>query len=244
MALTIVFTRALGVVFFLPLGKGLSDMFVRVGFALTIAFSFQHIVHSDVSTSMYAYMYEFLVGVFLSLPFVFVIEVGAIVGDVIDTGRGMSIAQFYDASFEGQQGVLPRLFRHVFWIALLCAGGLRLLCETLANSYHFLPAIAVTSGYKGIGDLLVMVPVVLSFMTQALTHALVLSLPFALLFLCLDLLLGFIGKILPQIHLLQESFLVKTLVSFMALYLLIEYGFGSSLQQFLKHYPTWVGMNG
>ncbi|MCB0335662.1 MAG: flagellar biosynthetic protein FliR [Bdellovibrionales bacterium] len=201
-------TRALGFFALLPFDSFNKELVTKLLLATACGLYFRV---SQISTVEYtgSLWLEPIVGVLLAIPLFIVLEIAGSLGELIDQGRGQTIGSFYDPTLGLPQSTLSRLFRWGTWACILQSGIVEvslghLWCslQVLDTSQLAMEAVAHLSFAA------------LQFALDLLALGFSFFLPFCCLFLLIDILVGMLGKLAPQISLQAESFQLKTLLSF------------------------------
>lgn len=203
--------RALGLVAILPFGDGLM-LVTRSAMAFGLSLLCIDVV-PPTSTGLdpAAVLLQFGVGIALGLPAAIVTECLAIAGELIDNGRGQNQANVYEPLHNQTVSYLALFGKHFTWYVLLALGVLPALVGNFVRSFAVIP---VTAGFT------TMAPIsmeALLFLTEALGSTFLLILPFATLFLLIEIAAGFVSKGSSRSGLSGEVFLVKSTLAFLLL---------------------------
>ena len=238
MGFALLFCRAFGFSLFLPLGKGLSDLFVKIAFALVIAFSLSVVSPEIKEFSIGLIFFEILFGVLLSLPLVISLDCLSAIPEFFDTARGMNIAQVYDPSYEAERSICSTIFRQAIWVYFLWQGLFIVLLKVLFQSYQVIAPWQLLNFLELSSKLSGIFVNFLYHILSTLSATFILSLPFILLCLFIDIFFGFMAKLLPNIQMQQESFFIKSIFAVFLALGLVKMNFESSLLQVINHYSS------
>ena len=208
-----VFLRAIGTLALLPLDGAFRGALKKLAAAVLMAFLFVPFAHAPTSTASASYFGEIFIGLLLIFPLVLCLHGAAMLGELFDVGRGQSIASFYDPVSNLQQSQMGMFFKEFLWLQFLLAGGLLAYMDCFALSLQKIPAATVPlelSQKTGHTFLLLQV----NFLTQIMIAAL----PLAVIFLFANLMGAFAARVLPQLALYQEVFLLSTILGFFYLW--------------------------
>lgn len=234
MTLALLFCRVFGFSLFLPLGKGLSDNFVRILFSFVLALALCKSFPVFTHFSIVAIFIELIIGVLIALPFAFSLDVFCNISEFFDLARGMNIAQVYDPSFEGERSVLSMIFRQALWAYFLWQGFMFFLLNVFLKSYQLYSpwkGADFSSFYTLLEKYLVSY---LYYFLEILALSFSLSLPFLVLFILVDLFFAFLAKLLPKIQMQSESFLVKSFLGGVLVYSLIKLDYQDAFLQIIN----------
>ena len=148
---------------------------------------------------------EFLLGLILALPALMVVVVAEMLGELYDFARGQTLAAAYDPTLAQSISSSAQLFRQVAALCLLTAPGLGLTLGSYFHSLDYLPnANLLFSESETVGAWAI------RYICLWLAVAAQTALPVTLIFLSIDLALGFIARILPSLSVSTEGFVLKS----------------------------------
>jgi len=132
--------RGLGVALFLPLGWDIVAIAQRL--ALAFGFGLGLPVESQVPGQNYTLgsgvLLSFLIaGGLLGWPLAFITDVAAGLGELLDSARGVMIAEILDPLQSTTSSHLSVLVRYAVWVCFLASGGMRVLINAIAQSHPF-----------------------------------------------------------------------------------------------------------
>ena len=147
-------------------------------------------------------------GALIGLPVAFFVSAAVLAGELIDAGRGQTIAQVYDPFSGAQSSLLATVFGQYSFAFVLAAGGGTTLYQVLANSLAELMPGQVAQ--LAISDLAYR-----TFIQAAelLIKGMHFVLPLLFVLATIEFLIGWVPKLVPGMQLQTESFMLKTLVS-------------------------------
>lgn len=217
-------SRALGLFAILPLGWDIVGATQRITISLALGAFFAPIVHSSAQITLGNFIFEIIVGGLIGLPAALVVEGAGTVGELFDTGRGQTIAQSYDPLQQGAIPITGILGKQASWCVMLHGGITLNLIQALAQSFILSPPAKF-----GANSLISTGSAVLSYIAMVLESAILWSIPFLVVFLGVEVLLGFFAKALNLGPLSSEAFLVKTITGSFLIGWLLDLGLGSTL---------------
>ncbi len=190
---------------------------LRAVFALAVAVAvapFEIDKATPVPPSLLAWLVlagaEALVGLVLGLGVMVLFSALQVAGQVISQMSGMQLADAFDPGFGGNVPVFSQLFFYVTLAVFLAIGGHRHVLEALFDTFVWMPA--------GQGEY---APSVAAAMTSVLSQSFVLGIraaaPVMVALLIATLILGLIGRTLPQLNILALGFGANAIVAFVAL---------------------------
>lgn len=201
-----IFARCLGFFALFPFGHLLAFFGMRFSFALVFSFLFLQQVVPVSEISLLQVVLEFVLGLALVLPMLVFFDLLGSLGEVIDAIRGQTIALQYNPLSEGLESVGAQLLRLIFWCLLLQAGIFEYGAQVLQQS--FMQPLAFNTG-----DVSVVAEQLLTLVAASGANAFKVFLPVALLLISIDLLIAGLQSALPQANLVNEAFLLKSLLA-------------------------------
>lgn len=198
------FFRALGFVAVLPIGFDLMGLGKRIGCAVGLGVVLGGGASpSSATIGAGSALTEMALGAFLGVPILFVIGGAALWGELFDAGRGESIGTLHDPSLGGASSTTAFGVQHLAWAYIVFSDTLLEAVGRLFESGRAVPfgegptLVALGEGTLAIGR-------------DVLGGALDVALPWAVLFLLVEVALGFVARFAPQVSLQSESFIIKT----------------------------------
>ncbi|EWG67273.1 Flagellar biosynthetic protein MopE [Enterobacter sp. DC4] len=144
-------------------------------------------------------------------------------GEIIGLQMGLSFATFYDPSGGQNMPVVARLLNLLVTMLFLIFNGHLYMIEVVAESFKTLPIGVSLMGAAGFYTLVAGAGMVFKF-------GLMLGLPVIALLLCLNLTLGIINRLLPQLSVFVIGFPLSLSVGMLALSLIMY-----TLSPFFSH---------
>ncbi len=207
-------SRALGIMlvmpFFVRLGlTGVLRFGVAFAFCLPILPTLSANVEAEAASVMTAVLSvkELAIGVVIGVVFGVPFWAAEIAGDLLDLQRGSTAAQLVDPSSVTESSITATFFSLATMLVFVSSGGLRTLLESLYKSYaiwpitRFSPLLAEQSG-----------TMLLATLDRILQIAILLIAPLVLALLIADIMLAFLSRIAPQLHVFDLSMSVKNLL--------------------------------
>ena len=149
---------------------------------------------------------EALIGLLLGLGLLILLSGIQLTGQIISQLGGTALAEGYDIMSEESLPVYSQLFYFLTLAMFVLLGGHRLLIEAVLDTYHWLPP-----GRAVIGESFV--TTVTTLMSQSFRLGIRAAAPAMAALLLATLVLGLIGRTLPQINILVVGFSVNALVT-------------------------------
>jgi flagellar biosynthetic protein FliR len=153
---------------------------------------------------------EALVGLVLGLGVMLLFSALQVAGQLISQMSGMQLADTFDPNFGGSSPVFSQLFYQVTLAVFLAIGGHRHVLEALFDTFTWMPA--------GQGEYSTSI---VAAATNVLSQSFVLGIraaaPVMVALLVATLILGLIGRTLPQLNFLALGFGANAMVALVAL---------------------------
>lgn len=226
----LVFARMSGLVFFNPLlsRKNIPSQ-VRAGLVLMLTMIIAPLLVSvDVSPDTF----DMLLAIFreLSMGFIcgFVYQIFyyllLFIGDWMDTEFGMSMAKVFDPATNIQTSLAGKLLTILFVLYIFATDSHLVLIQLFALSFKIVPVGAVKLSPEAF-------QFVLQLFIDVFSLVLRLLLPFTVVEFSLQIVLGIMMKLVPQIHVFVINFQLKQGLGLAMLFLM-----GSVIASFLNNY--------
>ncbi|WP_101927595.1 MULTISPECIES: flagellar biosynthetic protein FliR [Luteimonas] len=149
---------------------------------------------------------ELAIGAAMGFLLKLVFEAGALAGELISQGTGLSFAQMSDPMRGVQSGVIAQWFYIAFGLLFFAANGHLALIALLVRSYEALPI------GTALPDLEATLQIVPSFFVVVLRGAVSLALPVMVAMLAINLAFGVLSRAAPALFPVQVGLPVSVLV--------------------------------
>ncbi len=147
---------------------------------------------------------ELLIGLFFSLIFSLFYYMLYFAGDFMDVLFGLSMAKSFDPSTNIQASVSSQYLNLFFSLYFFATNAHLTVIELAVKSYEFLPI--------GVEFNIEMAPFLLSTFTAVVELIFRLAMPFMVSIMLLEVLLGVLMKLVPQMHLMVINIHMKILL--------------------------------
>ncbi|NLL46721.1 MAG: flagellar biosynthetic protein FliR [Clostridiales bacterium] len=231
-AYMLVFCRMGGIIFFNPLlsRKNIPTQF-RIALVLGITILLTPGLDDSYATQLtqmlpmlFAMMKELVIGMAFGLVFQIFYYLLFTAGEVIDMGFGLAMAKAFDPGTNLQLSASGNILQLVFVLYFFSVNGHLLLIKIMASSYGIIGMGAVSFGPE-IGTYIV------SVFVEVFSLAMRLALPFIAASFVLEIAMGILMKLIPQINVFSLHFQIKILFGFTLLFL-----FAVPITEFLDSY--------
>ena len=145
-------------------------------------------------------------------------------GDIIDMGFGLSMAKAFDPGANVQVSMSGNLFQFLFVLYILTTNSHLVMIKMMADSYGIVPMGEVTFGAH-VGSF------IMSMFADAFLLMMQLTLPFIAAAIILEISMGILMKLIPQINVFSINFQLKIFLGFSLLFL-----FSNPISMFLIEY--------
>lgn len=173
---------------------------------------------------LFAMIKELMIGVAFGFIFQIFYYLLFTVGDVVDMGFGLSMAKAFDPGTNLQLSVSGNILQLVFILFFFSVNGHLLLIKIMASSYGIVGMGAVSFGAE-VGTF------VISVFIDVFSLAMRLALPFIAASFVLEIAMGILMKLIPQINVFSIHFQIKIVFGFMLLFL-----FAVPITEFIDSY--------
>lgn len=146
------------------------------------------------------------IGMTLSLTFVAVQWAGEIIGQQM----GLGIGSAFDPQFGGGGSIIGDLYFMLTLVIFLIIGGHRIFLRGVLGTFNSLPLLSLGMN-QDLFDLMV------GLLSGATSLALQLAAPMLVAMLLTDVVLGFVGKTMPQINVMTAGLSIRSLLGFVVL---------------------------
>jgi flagellar biosynthetic protein FliR len=151
-------------------------------------------------------LFGIAIGTALSFTFVAVNWAGEIIGQQM----GLGIGQVFDPHFGGSGSVMGDLYFFLTLVIFLIVGGHLSFLKGVRESFDALPLLSVSMNQN-------LLDLVTALLQSATALALQLAAPMLVTMLLTDVVLGFIGKTIPQINVMTLGLPLRSLVGMVVL---------------------------
>ena len=166
---------------------------------------------------------QMIIGIVLGFTLRIVFSAVDVAGELIGLQMGLSFASFYDPQNAGQTPVMSEFLGLLSSLLFLALNGHLLMLSVLAESFTFLPVGGVVFAVKGVGALL-------AWATTLFAAGVMLALPLIAALLIVNISLGVLSRIAPQLNIFAVGFPVTIVAGFAVLMLSLPY-FGTALEK-------------
>ncbi|MCL1804940.1 MAG: flagellar biosynthetic protein FliR [Clostridiales bacterium] len=217
-AFILVFCRMTGVVLFNPLlsRRNIPTQFtlgLSLGLALLIAPGLMDTMGAmdEPLTLIFAIGAELLIGLAWGLVFQIFYYLLFMAGDAIDLGLGLSMAKVFDRNTNIQMSLSGNLFNLMFVLFLFATNSHIVLIRLAAASYDIIGLGGAVMGPKLSGF-------IVDLFTNTLNLAIRLTLPFLAATFTVEVTIGILMKLVPQINIFSVHFQAKVIIGLILLF--------------------------
>jgi flagellar biosynthetic protein FliR len=237
----LVFGRAGGLMASAPFwGTRVVPIVVRVWIAVLLAVAIYPVVGTvtlaggiTIPSVFHALAGEILLGLVLGWLAQLLFAAMRLAGEEVELKSGLGLIQLVDPNEGGQTGLFSTLFELIAGLLFFAMNGHHLLVQALWSSYKVFPL----AGEKFAARLL---EGLVSSMAEVFTIALRVSAPVVIGLLLSDIILGLIGRAIPQMNV----FMVAQPLQFGLAVLLLFLAMPAFVWFFIRHLPSLIGVPG
>jgi len=161
---------------------------------------------------------EFLIGILIGLLFGIPFWAAEVAGELIDLQRGSTMAQLVDPLSSGESSVMATLLTVMLITLFFMSGGFILMVDGYYHSYQLWPVTSFTPVFASSALL-----AVLSILDQIMRVGVLMVSPLLIALLVTDLMLAYLSRMAPNLHIFDLSLPVKNL--FFTILMVIYIGF-------------------
>ncbi len=176
---------------------------------------------------------ELLIGLTLSTMVLIMYHTFSAFGAVIDVARGATIANVFDPATQQQQSILGTFFLHVAIVLFLSIGGLHVVINALADSLVAMPVYEPLPA-RLVGEQAALQ--ILALSGELFVTAIRLAAPALIVLVLLDIVLGLLNRVAPQV---QVYFLGLTVKSTLGLFM-VFLSLGVTFALFYEHFGEFL----
>ena len=209
-------SRALGLIIITPAFNrlGLTGM-IRASVAVVVTIPIAPLVFNDlaelpeVNALLFAGLLikETLIGVLIGLVFGVSFWAAEVAGEFIDLQRGSTMSQLIDPLSTTEAGVTATLLTVAMISLYFMVGGFTLIMEGLYGSYQLWPVQSFKPMVDEAGALFV-----LKLLDRVMYIGVLMISPIVIAILVADIMLAYLSRVAPQIHMFDLSLPIKNLV--------------------------------
>lgn len=230
-AILLPFARAFGLTLLVPIAWNV----IGLGLRMSISFCMAIFVSDgilEVSPTFGAILSEIVLGMVLSLPLFVLINAGLMLGELSDTARGQSIGSLYNPTIESEASSMGQLIQSALWAKLSVLLIFPALMSSYVTSFKNLPVADSILQNSLAFNLLVQI-------TKLLQAGFAVLMPLLVVLVILELLLGLVPRLVPNLNLTQEGFILKSGLTFSTLMILEQSSVDNLVQRFIYSLP-WL----
>lgn len=227
----LVFARIGGMLFLNPIisRKNVPIMF-KVGMVLGLTLLFTPLIDFPAVSRtadlgfILSIVGELLIGIAFTFVFTFFYYMIFFAGDVMDFHFGMSMSKVFDPSSNIQASVSGSIFNYMFILYFFALNCHLLLIEIILDSFSMVPIGTFAFSEATIVYILDMFVSVFSLIVKLIV-------PFVALEFTVEIAMGILMKLIPQIHIFVINIQIKMLLAFLLLL-----SFSSQISDFMDRY--------
>jgi flagellar biosynthetic protein FliR len=149
---------------------------------------------------------EVAIGLLLGLGVNIMFSGIQVAGQIVSQMSGMSLADVFDPGFDESVSVFTTLFYYLTMAVFVAIGGHRLMVEAILDTFTWAPP-----GHAALGD--TYVDALTGLMTQSFMLGVHAAAPILVALFLSTIVLGLIGRTLPQINIIAVGFGVNSLLT-------------------------------
>ncbi|MDW8002878.1 MAG: flagellar biosynthetic protein FliR [Deltaproteobacteria bacterium] len=218
----LIFFRVLSILWLIPLlSSRVVSMMFKAGFSLIVSFAlFENVPFDSAKDGSFSLMGAIFKEILLGLSISFVVRVVfssiSAAGEVLALQTGLGFARYMDPTMTEQVSVIDSLKKLLGIIIFFAVDAHHILVRALFRTFEEIPLGAFAAG-----------PKIFGFITEFSGKVFVLSLkigaPLIVILFMVELLLGLLSRMVPQINIFIEGLPVKILITIVILSLSLSF---------------------
>jgi flagellar biosynthesis protein FliR len=149
---------------------------------------------------------EVAIGLLLGLGVTIMFSGIQVAGQIVSQMSGMSLADVFDPSFDESISMFTQLFHFLTMAVFVAIGGHRMMVEAVLETFAWAPP-----GHAALGD--TFVESLTNLMTQSFALGIHAAAPLIVALFLSTIVLGLVGRTLPQINIIAVGFGVNSLLT-------------------------------
>lgn len=142
-------------------------------------------------------------------------NITSLAGQIVDMDIGLSMATIFDPTTKEQTTISGGFFKYVIMLMLLVSGMHRFIIQALIETYELIPVNGAIFQTKAL------FAAMLQFMSDYIIIGFRICLPVFIVILILNVVLGVLAKVSPQLNMFSVGIQIKILVGLAVLFLTV-----------------------
>lgn len=219
----LVFTRITCFIYIAPFyGMSNTPNRVKIGlgfFVSVLVYSmlspYETIAYQSVEGYAVVVLKEALVGLLVGFGANICMSITSLAGQIIDMDIGLSMATMFDPTTKEQTTISGGFYQYVVMLMLLVSGMHRFILQALIETYELIPVNGAVFHTEAL------LSAMLQFMSDYIIIGFRICLPIFIVILILNVVLGVLAKVSPQLNMFSVGIQIKLLVGFAVMFLTI-----------------------
>lgn len=195
--------------------------YVKIGFSAFISMLFLSAIpdltieyENTVISYITVVVKEFLVGIVIGFSMYLCFTAFYIAGQIVDFQIGFGMTNVLDPFSQIQVPITGNLYYFVATMILVITNGHHRIIEALYSSFQQIPLGGFKWGEKTF-------ELLLQYSSTAFSTGFKIAIPIVLTMFVLDVALGFLTRVAPQINIFVVGYIIKIILGLMALYIML-----------------------
>lgn len=219
----LVFTRITCFIYIAPFyGMTNTPNRVKIGlgfFVSVLVYSmlspYETIAYQSVEGYAIVVLKEALTGLLIGFGANICMSITSLAGQIIDMDIGLSMATMFDPTTKEQTTISGGFYQYVVMLMLLVSGMHRFILQALIETYELIPVNGAVFHTEAL------LTAMLQFMSDYIVIGFRICLPVFMVILILNVVLGVLAKVSPQLNMFSVGIQIKILVGFAVMFLTI-----------------------
>lgn len=190
---------------------------VKIGFAVAISLlvfpviTREPIVYESMWQFAYIIIQEAVVGVIIGFMANICMSILNLAGRIIDTEVGFAMASQYDPTSGSQVSVTANLYNYFVLLLMIITGMYQYVVRAIIDSYELVPlgGVNLNTGH--------FMKIIIQYITDCFVVGFRIVLPFFTVLLLLNVILGILAKVAPQMNMFVVGMQLKVMAGFLVM---------------------------
>ena len=219
----LVFTRITCFIYIAPFyGMSNTPKRVKIGLGFFISLlvysmlsPYETIVYNSVEGYAVVVLKEAVTGLLIGFGANICTSIISLAGQIIDMDIGLSMATMFDPTTNEQTTITGGLYKQLILLMLIVSGMHRFILQALIDTYELIPVNGAVFHSNAL------LAAMIQFFTDYIVIGFRICLPIFIVILVLNVVLGVLAKVSPQLNMFSVGIQIKILVGLVVLFLTI-----------------------
>lgn len=176
---------------------------------------YETIAYQSVEGYAVVVLKEALTGLLIGFGANICMSITSLAGQIVDMDIGLSMATMFDPTTKEQTTISGGFYQYVIMLMLIISGMHRFILQALIDTYELIPVNGAVFQSEAL------LAAMLKFMSDYIVIGFRICLPVFIVILILNVVLGVLAKVSPQLNMFSVGIQIKILVGFAVMFLTI-----------------------